>query len=266
MQLAFCAFRYTGKERDAESGLDYFGARYFGSSMGRFMSPDWNKTPEGVPYADLTNPQSLNLYSYVKNNPLSKVDPDGHCCDFFDKAVGLVVTTGNFFNPLTRIATGVVAFQTTMQVNEANNALYIASQNTLIDAGRNPTNYTPEQVGLATQLNNDANNQIQNSTLPLVQAMKAVVGGIESLVPYSSANATSTEKAITTGANMGVSGVGDVIKAMPSTPSPSPNASGATGTTPQTPATPYPHPPRPPAPQAPSLVDCSVAGGCQGNP
>ncbi len=31
---------YTGKERDAESGLDYFGARYYGSNMGRFMSPD----------------------------------------------------------------------------------------------------------------------------------------------------------------------------------------------------------------------------------
>ena len=35
-----CASRYTGKERDTESGLDYFGARYYGSSMGRFMSPD----------------------------------------------------------------------------------------------------------------------------------------------------------------------------------------------------------------------------------
>ena len=42
------------------------------------MSPDWSKTPEGVPYADLSNPQSLNLYSYVKNNPLSHLDIDGH--------------------------------------------------------------------------------------------------------------------------------------------------------------------------------------------
>jgi hypothetical protein len=44
------------------------------------MSPDWSKTPEGVPYADLSNPQSLNLYSYVQNNPLTNVDPDGHDC------------------------------------------------------------------------------------------------------------------------------------------------------------------------------------------
>ncbi len=54
----------TGKERDQESGNDYFGARYYGSSMGRFMSPDWSASPEGVPYAQLDNPQSLNLYGY----------------------------------------------------------------------------------------------------------------------------------------------------------------------------------------------------------
>jgi HNH endonuclease len=44
------------------------------------MSPDWSDSPEPVPYADLTNPQTLNLYGYVKNNPLSTTDPDGHCC------------------------------------------------------------------------------------------------------------------------------------------------------------------------------------------
>jgi RHS repeat-associated protein len=69
---------YTGKERDAETGLDYFGARYMSSAQGRFTSPDWSPVPQPVPYADLTNPQSLNLYAYVKNNPLSSVDPDGH--------------------------------------------------------------------------------------------------------------------------------------------------------------------------------------------
>jgi RHS repeat-associated protein len=71
--------RYTGKERDTESGNDYFGARYYASSMGRFLSPDWSDKPEAVPYADLSNPQTLNLYSYGRNNPLSVTDPDGHC-------------------------------------------------------------------------------------------------------------------------------------------------------------------------------------------
>jgi RHS repeat-associated protein len=71
---------FTGKERDTESGLDYFGARYYSSSMGRWMSPDWAKKPEAVPYSKLDNPQTLNLYGYVNNNPLSMADPDGHCC------------------------------------------------------------------------------------------------------------------------------------------------------------------------------------------
>jgi RHS repeat-associated protein len=70
--------RYTGKERDSESGNDYFGARYYASSMGRFMSPDWSAKAEPVPYAKLDNPQSLNLYAYVGNNPLTRVDVDGH--------------------------------------------------------------------------------------------------------------------------------------------------------------------------------------------
>ncbi|HEX3569850.1 MAG TPA: RHS repeat-associated core domain-containing protein [Acidobacteriaceae bacterium] len=70
--------RSTGKERDTESGLDYFGARYYGFNMGRFMSPDWSAQADPVPYANLENPQSLNLYAYVGNNPLRFADPDGH--------------------------------------------------------------------------------------------------------------------------------------------------------------------------------------------
>ncbi len=75
---------YTGKERDTESGNDYFGARYYASSMGRFMSPDWSAKEEPVPYAKLDDPQTLNLYVYVGNNPLSRFDPDGHCADHYD--------------------------------------------------------------------------------------------------------------------------------------------------------------------------------------
>jgi len=71
--------KFTGKERDSESGLDYFGARYYGSALGRFTSPDWSVKPVPVPYADLANPQSLNQYSYVLNNPLGRADADGHC-------------------------------------------------------------------------------------------------------------------------------------------------------------------------------------------
>lgn len=69
---------FTGKERDTESGNDYFEARYYASSMGRFLSPDWSAKIEPVPYSKLDNPQTLNLYAYVGNNPLSRVDPTGH--------------------------------------------------------------------------------------------------------------------------------------------------------------------------------------------
>jgi RHS repeat-associated protein len=62
--------RFTGKERDSESGLDYFGARYYGSALGRFTSPD-------TAPPDLSNPQSWNRYSYSLNNPLRFVDKDG---------------------------------------------------------------------------------------------------------------------------------------------------------------------------------------------
>jgi RHS repeat-associated protein len=64
--------RDTGKERDSESGLDYFGARYFGSALGRFTSPD-----PLMASAHASNPQSWNRYAYALNNPLRFVDPDG---------------------------------------------------------------------------------------------------------------------------------------------------------------------------------------------
>jgi RHS repeat-associated protein len=70
--------KFTGKERDSESNLDNFGARYYTSSYGRFMTPDWDAKPTAVPYANFGNPQSLNLYSYVENNPTTMGDPDGH--------------------------------------------------------------------------------------------------------------------------------------------------------------------------------------------
>jgi RHS repeat-associated protein len=62
--------KFTGKERDAESGLDFFGARYMSSAQGRFLSPD-----PGAPKPE--DPQTWNRYAYVTNNPLRYIDPDG---------------------------------------------------------------------------------------------------------------------------------------------------------------------------------------------
>lgn len=66
------ASRFTGKERDAESGLDNFGARYNASSLGRFMTPD-----PTMKIVNRLNPQTWNRYAYVINNPLKFIDPLG---------------------------------------------------------------------------------------------------------------------------------------------------------------------------------------------
>jgi RHS repeat-associated protein len=65
-------YKFTGKERDAESGLDNFGARSDASSLGRFMSAD----PGGF-FKHLIDPQGLNRYAYARDNPLIHIDPDG---------------------------------------------------------------------------------------------------------------------------------------------------------------------------------------------
>ncbi len=84
--------KFTSKERDIETGLDFFDARYYSSIQGRFTSPDeFAAGPEELYtfandasenptfYADITEPQSLNKYQYAYNNPLKYTDPTGHC-------------------------------------------------------------------------------------------------------------------------------------------------------------------------------------------
>ncbi|HXO00272.1 MAG TPA: RHS repeat-associated core domain-containing protein [Candidatus Acidoferrales bacterium] len=65
-------YKFTSKERDTESNLDNFGARYDSSILGRFMSPD----PKPAS-AHAVNPQSWNRYVYTLNNPMKYVDPNG---------------------------------------------------------------------------------------------------------------------------------------------------------------------------------------------
>jgi RHS repeat-associated protein len=77
---------FTGQIHDQETGNDNFNARYYANSTGRFLSPD----PSGLTYANPYNPQSLNLYSYVLNNPLTNIDPTGKDCVYlFDDASSL---------------------------------------------------------------------------------------------------------------------------------------------------------------------------------
>jgi RHS repeat-associated protein len=74
-------YKFEGKERDTETNTDDFGARYYSSRFGRWLSADWSAVPEPVPYANLTNPQTLNLYAMVSDNPETFADLDGHGTD-----------------------------------------------------------------------------------------------------------------------------------------------------------------------------------------
>jgi len=104
-------YKFTGKERDPESGLDDFDARFYSSPFGRFMTPDWEAKPTDVPYANFGNPQSLNLYSYVQNNPTTVGDPDGHAgpeLQELEELIESVPPAGRPILALPPVATGLL--------------------------------------------------------------------------------------------------------------------------------------------------------------
>ena len=87
-------FYFTGKKLDDESGLFYYGARYYDPKLGRFITAD-------TIVQNPTDPQTLNRYSYVSNNPINRIDPTGHSWKKFWKKFG------DFISPLGRaIVTG----------------------------------------------------------------------------------------------------------------------------------------------------------------
>ncbi|MCX6544155.1 MAG: hypothetical protein NTV05_07030 [Acidobacteria bacterium] len=71
---------FTGHERDAETGLDYFGARYYRPQVGRFTTID----PVYTWSENLTDPQRWNRYAYAKDNPLRFIDTDGRSSIVFN--------------------------------------------------------------------------------------------------------------------------------------------------------------------------------------
>jgi RHS repeat-associated protein len=120
---------FTGKERDSESGLDNFGARYNSSSLGRFMSPD----PANFGAVD-EYPQTWNAYSYVANNPLNAIDPNGLDCVYLNNSgsgvesidhssnIGECQQNGGYW------ANGNVPNSSWVQINQNNDTATIYSQ------------------------------------------------------------------------------------------------------------------------------------------
>jgi len=154
---------YTGKERDSESGNDYFGARYYASSMGRFMTPDSASNPQAVPYASYANPQTLNLYSYVRNNPLNDGDADGHCDLFCASSIvwGIfqgIQRDGGVRPYLKNVGTGILKGAGSAVVNTTKLAAVAANPATaasLLTPGPKalrPSNATQAQASIATQV------------------------------------------------------------------------------------------------------------------
>ena len=137
-------YKFTGKERDSETGLDYFGARYYSNGLGRFITPDWAAKATAVPYAEFADPQSLNLYSYVRNIPTVKADADGHAPDI------LVIENGpTEGNPIghTAIAVtgqGVFSFGNSTKLGSSTTD-YLSQQSSRRDTTVYVIKTTPEQ-------------------------------------------------------------------------------------------------------------------------
>jgi RHS repeat-associated protein len=134
-------YKFSGKERDSESGLDNFGARYDSSSLGRFMTPDWAARPTAVPYAVFGDPQSLNLYGYVRNDPVSRADLDGHAAEADAiKNMADVSMFGYGFWGMGAVAPGDLLSQSNIQNKEIR-----AQQHALAEA-QNQKPPTPAQI------------------------------------------------------------------------------------------------------------------------
>jgi RHS repeat-associated protein len=265
-----CESCFTGKERDAESGNDYFGARYYASSMGRFMSPDWSAKEDPVPYAKLDDPQSLNLYSYVQNNPLKDVDADGHqhlgcstseCAAVMNKAYSqaasnpyvqggallgaaalagpeVLVAAGEATTVTQGLGVGVAALGVTGTAVNGTTTIIGAATNTNVDAGTNMvtnvTNPVAATVGLAT---GSAEKGAQAADLATV--VKAGIGAAQG-------KGVSNPAEVVTSLAGARSAAADIVNKVTSA------ISGAMAPTPTPPPTPAP--PGPPS--------CSVAGAC----
>ncbi len=185
--------RFTGKPRDAETGLDYFGARYFSGAQGRFTSPD-------APFADQhpEDPQSWNMYAYVRNNPLKNTDPNGRDCQ------NGVVACGNYI--LGGVGAVVNAFSSGI-INFPNRTLDAVLSLT-------PTNF---RFGDAVP---DAFTPTNEDQRQGVQAANAVM----LVSPLAEAGATALVEAVGMGARVEAGAAATVPTSIPAGPSARPTA------------------------------------------
>jgi RHS repeat-associated protein len=212
--------RCTGKERDTETGLDYFGARYFSGAQGRFTSPD--EFPGGIvdpftgqeisqpgplPYADITDPQTLNKYAYVRNNPLRYTDPDGHCTDVLTCGIAIGEAAAAFGGYVTAAAGGALGGL----------AVYLASPAVGGSGGPspNPGHYFAESVDNSIKMSGNAQGSGQSQQ---AQGQQSTPGDPNDpnrkLTRYGDSRESATrlgKKAAESEAKQGVHGVSTTI-------------------------------------------------------
>ncbi len=138
--------RFTGKERDAETGLDYFGARYFSGAQGRFTSVDPLLASARVP-----EPQTWNRYTYAGNNPLRFVDPNG--LDYYDQNGNRIGTGGDGSNYVVadaeeikriKASKSAVALDSLSSTTLLPNATVIGALNAAVGRSNSPTTDDPK--------------------------------------------------------------------------------------------------------------------------
>ncbi len=187
--------KFTGKRRDDETNLDFFEARYFSSTQGRFTSPDeFTGGPTELfvavaahnPtfYAEIAEPQSLNKYTYCLNNPYKFVDPDGHQTTLADKIrYGVSTVREEAASAVNRAKEG--AATVSRVVGETANGIAAAvSEDNGLPAQNLPQNSTGRAIG---------------HTLAVVQSVGEIAGG-GAMIVGGGTEAVVTSPACATGA------------------------------------------------------------------
>lgn len=120
--------KFTGYERDTESGLDFAQARYLNSSHGRFTSSD----PQYFQFAMAFDPQRFNLYIYARNNPLKWIDPDGEKVKVADGSslddIFNMVGGEAIFNQFFEIVNGQISVKKDVDLSKANDGVKMLAE------------------------------------------------------------------------------------------------------------------------------------------
>ncbi|MBI2147407.1 PKD domain-containing protein [Candidatus Woesearchaeota archaeon] len=145
---------YTGKEQD-DTGLVYYGARYYQPQHGRFTQPDWV-------IADPYDPQNLNKYAYARDNPYKYVDPSGNTAwDVLDIGLAGFDITAFFNNPSWENAGWATLSLISLLPILPNIAGYIRYGDKVIEAGR--AVHAVDEAGGLAKMTNRVGNSVQLS-------------------------------------------------------------------------------------------------------